>query len=380
MAISKEAPTTTPFEKLSQNLNFRNESQHAWWNKTGSMLAKVLVTANYSLEEQHQYLAFYAQVLLPRLGPYPQEFRSSITRSGLPLELSINYQQYGKKPAVRIGFEPLNALSGTGKDPFNKIPAMDLVATLLKLQLSDFDLQIWDIVTEDHIVNEVEEASIQGTKIDGGYIRSQTAFGFDLLGDGNISPKGYTFPALKCQLVGKPIAAVIADSVKRLQPLVDCSQAFSLVQSYLEETTYDDRSFFSWDFVTPSKSRLKIYTGSNTVTWAKLEEVWTLGGRLTSITTRKGLQYLQQLSNLIKINEGERTIEVAFDDRKDTSKATPLLWNYEMRGGDPYPLAKIYFPVHGENDMRVITGVAQFFRVIGLDELGKSYVETVKSY
>ncbi|EEP82798.1 predicted protein [Uncinocarpus reesii 1704] len=340
-----------PILVFEYRTKFTNGSQNAWWHKTGPMLAKVLSSANYTLEEQLEYLEFFSKTLVPQFGPYPQVFRSSITRSGLPLELSINYQQHGKPPVhSRV------------------------------CKIEGFNVQLWNQALKDHTVNDAEQASLRGTDIEGGYIRSQTAFGFDLIKGGKISVKGYTFPALKCKVTGKSMAQVMADSVRNMQHLVDCSQAFSMVNAYLKATAYDERSFFSWDFVNPSKSRLKLYTGSNNVTWEKLQEVWTLGGRLRGSTVAKGLEYLNQLFNLIKLKEGERSIEVAFDDRKNSSKTTPLLWNYEMRAADPNPLTKIYFPVHGENDMQVITGVAQFFRMIGLVELGNSYVAKVQSY
>ncbi|KAL4812065.1 DMATS type aromatic prenyltransferase [Aspergillus spinulosporus] len=382
-ATGKTTPGSLSFDSLTQSLTFANASQETWWRKTGEMLARVLHSADYSREERQKYLRFHADVLVPLLGPYPQRFHSSTTRSGLPLELSVNYRQYATKPpVVRIGFEPIGDLSGTEEDPFNRVPATKLVSMLAKLEsIRNFNTQLGGQAIEDFTVNEAEEASLQGTNIQGGYIKSQSAFGFDLVGDGEILVEGYTFPALKCKVTGKPMGQIMAEGVKKMRHLVDCSQAFSMVNAYLTETVYDERSFFSWDFVDPSKSRLKIYSSSNNVTWEKLAEVWTLGGRLDNPTRIKGLEYLRRLFDLINLSQqGERTVEVAFDNRKDSSKTTPLVWNYEMRPDNPTPLTKIYFPVHGENDMQVITSVAEFFRQIGMVALGGSYVAKVQSY
>ncbi|KAK2868064.1 hypothetical protein FQN49_003199 [Arthroderma sp. PD_2] len=380
MTVVQDNTDLTPFDSVTQSLTFADESQNAWWHKTGTMLARVLTSAkSYSREEQLKYLRFHGQLLVPRLGPYPRSFSSSITRSGLPLEFSINYQQHGRRPVVRIGFEPLSVLSGTDKDPFNRGPAAELIEAMSAMQMPEFDTQLWYPAVKDHTLNDAEQALVEQSNVEGGYIKSQIAFGFDLIGDGNLSIKGYTFPALKCKETGKPMAQLMADTVENMKHLVDCSKAFSMVHAYMA-TTYDDRSFFSWDFASPTKSRLKIYAGSNSVTLEKMVEVWTLGGRMTGPTVTKGLEYLNQLFNLISLEEGERAVEVAFDDSTTSSKATPLVWNYEMRGNDPNPLTKIYFPVHGENDMQVITGVARFFTAIGMKELGDSYVDTVKGY
>ncbi|RAK76606.1 putative tryptophan dimethylallyltransferase [Aspergillus fijiensis CBS 313.89] len=380
MTVLEESLQESPFEGLSKELNLKSDEERLWWEKTGVMLSRVLSSASYTRDEQLQYLQFYAQALLPLLGPYPQSFRSSITRSGLPLELSINYQQQEKPLVVRIGFEPLNALSGTPKDPFNCLPASELLSSLAQLRIPGYDEQIWHQVIQDHTVSQAEQGALQGVDLEAGYIRSQTAFGFDLKREGKIAVKGYSFPALKCKVTGQSMAQLMATSIANLTPLIDCSPAFATVDAYLREVGYDDRSFFSWDFVDPARSRLKLYTGSNSVTWEKLAEVWTLGNRVQSPTVARGLEYLRQLWDRMQLAAGERDIVVAFDDQQSTSKATPLLWNYEMRAGNPTPLTKLYFPVHGESDWKVITAVADFLCHIGLERHGQGYVEKVKSY
>lgn len=123
MTVANTGPEKTPFEVVTEEINLKTDNDRIWWQKAGTMLAKVLDSAEYTREEQHKYLKFYADVLLPHMGSYPQTFRSSITRSGLPIELSVNYQQSGRPLVVRIGFEPLSALFsgwlfGDPKTPF----------------------------------------------------------------------------------------------------------------------------------------------------------------------------------------------------------------------------------------------------------------------
>lgn len=370
--------TMSAFDSVTQSLKFPNESEDAWWQKCGLMLARMIASADYSWDDQIQYLSFFAQVVVPRLGPYPPIFQSSVTRSGLPFELSVNYQQKGKPPVVRLGLEPLGELSGSDKDPFNRIPAAELVSALSGMQLQNFDTQLWDLAARYQTVNDEEQKSIKGAQFEA-YVRSQFAFGIDVK-DGKVSAKGYTFPNLKCKVTGKSMATLIEESIQKMQHLIDCSQGFSMVKTYLDGPAFDERSFFAWDMVPPAQSRLKYYTATNNVTWEKLEEVWTLGGRLSGPTVSAGLEYLKRFFNLIELQEGERKLEAAHDDREDTAKATPMLWSYEMKDGNPNPMTKVYFPLHGENDMKVITGMAQFLRDIGLVEIGNSYVENVKSY
>lgn len=371
---------TTPFELITQELSFQSHEGKLWWQKTGVMLARVLSSANYTRDEQLQYLRFYAQVLLPRLGPYPQSFRSSMTHSGLPLELSINYQQREKPLLVRIGFEPLNAFSGTPEDPFNQRPASELLSSLEKLQIPGFNQQVCHQLIQDHTVNDADRKASRSMDLETAYIRTQTVFGFDLTRDGKIAVKGYTFPALKCKVTGQSMAQLLASSMDRLSPLIDCGPAFATVDAYLRDVSYDARSFFSWDFVDPARSRLKLYTFSASVTWEKLAEVWTLGNRVQGPTVARGLDYLRRLWDRIQLADGERDLVIAHDDQHGSCTATPLLWNYEMRAGDPTPLTKLYFPVHGENDWRVISGVADFMCEVGMERYGKGYRDEVQSY
>ncbi|KAL4983728.1 tryptophan dimethylallyltransferase-domain-containing protein [Aspergillus falconensis] len=159
-----------------------------------------VINTSYSREESLKYLRFHADVLVPLLGPYPQKFQSS-TRSGLPIELSVNYRQHATKPrVVRIGFEPIDDLSGTSGDPSNKVPAIRLVSMLAETEtVKGFDTQRWARAVEELTVDGAEEASLQGKKIEGGYIKSQSAFGFDLVGGGEIVVKGYIFARAEMQ-------------------------------------------------------------------------------------------------------------------------------------------------------------------------------------
>ncbi|KAL5041997.1 hypothetical protein BDW71DRAFT_156017 [Aspergillus fruticulosus] len=62
-----------------------------------------------------------------------------------------------------------------------------------------FDTQRWARAVEELTVDGAEEASLQGKKIEGGYIKSQSAFGFDLVGGGEIVVKGYIFARAEMQ-------------------------------------------------------------------------------------------------------------------------------------------------------------------------------------
>ncbi|KAE8324208.1 tryptophan dimethylallyltransferase-domain-containing protein [Aspergillus sergii] len=293
-------------------------SHRQWWYKTGPILLKLMTSSNYSIEQQHQYLEFYASVSIPFLGSYPQVVRSSLTRSGLPMEFSANYQQHGKQP--------------TDRDM-----AKEFLSTLSELEVKGFDSRLWDTVSQSIHLDATEKAILQEIKINDTFLRAQTLFGIDFVGDGAISVKAYVFPWLKCKISGQSSRELLANTVQGLQRQVDCSEVFSMVDCYLQETnSYNLYTFFSWDCIKPSDSRLKLYMCSASMMRAKLEDAWSLGSQLLG---------------------------------------PPV-----MRSEDPSPLTKIYLPVHGENDLKIATGVAHFMEEIGMVNTGKTYLDTIQTY
>ncbi len=382
MKSKSRDPVTSPspFEVLDRYQTFQDTHQKKWWEKTGLLLSKVLVSANYSVERQFEALIFYREVLLPLMGPYPYTFRSAITRSGLPVEFSVNYQQRGEaEPVVRIGFEPVLASSGTEDDLYNQKPVSILLGQLERLNIPGFHASLLEHFHEQHTLSASERTKLIHNKMTGSDLTSQYAFGFDLK-PGAISVKGYTFPALKCHASGRDFGSVIAESVSSIKEQIGSFPSFDMVNDYMQETNgYSQFAFWSWDCVKPTSSRLKLYSSNNEVFWPKIEEIWTLGGRARTPNVNKGLEYLSQLWSFTKVVEGRRDFTGGFDDGKD-STPTPMVWNYEMQPGNPIPLTKFYFPIHGENDQKIIRGIAQFLIDIGLTTLGESYEKTVQDY
>jgi len=373
-------PTSTTFDVLSRYYLFPNSHQRVWWEKTGRLLDKVLASAGYNTARRLEALTFYLQSLIPLLGPHPHAFRSAITRSGLPLEFSVNYQQKANvEPVVRIGFEPVAEASGTELDQYNQKPIIDLLDQLEKLKIPGFDTSLFRYFLDAHTINDEEKEKLKENKIEGSDLTSQAAFGFDLKEDA-VSVKGYTFPAMKCTLNKRDFGEFIAESINPLSEKMGSMPSFDMVNSYLRESNgYSQFAFWSFDCVDPNKSRLKLYSSHNSVVWSKVEEIWTLGGRAKSPVVQEGLKYLKELWGLTKLSEGRRDFTGGFDDGNDAT-ASPMVWNYEMKKGEEIPLTKFYFPIHGENDQKIITGLAEFMCRIGLSKYGENYEATVQHY
>ncbi|RAL08587.1 brevianamide F reverse prenyltransferase [Aspergillus homomorphus CBS 101889] len=371
-----------PTEKLHHDIDVKEENdQVEWWQDTGRLCGRFLQVAGYSPQLQDYYLGFTNTTLIPALGPHPQEWRSVITRSGLAIEYSLNFQE-NTNPMLRIGFEPISYLAKTDKDPFNKVAHAELCNQLAQMGLKGFDSTLFHHFAKDFLLSDHQADNFPADRIGPDTVRSQAAFGFDFK-DGKIGVKGYVFPRLKALSSGIPVGQLIMDSVRKVEHQMQCSgPAVSLLNAYMEENGgYNEYTFLSWDFVTPAQSRLKFYGVHNDVTMRKVAEMWTLDGRLLDETTLKGLVLIERLWRLLKIGEGVREYEGTWDDGvKSTDKdvATPIVWNYEIRQGCDQPIPKLYFPVHGENDLLVAQAISEFFRSIGWIDRAEKYVDELR--
>lgn len=366
--------TRMPSEILTSYYDYPTHDQESWWRDTGPLFGRFLKGAGYDVHTQYQYLVFFIKNILPSLGPYPARWRSTITPTGLPIEYSLNFQK-NSRPLLRIGFEPLSRFSGTAQDPYNKIATADLLNQLAKVQLHDFDTQLFNHFMNDFDLSRAETETLQKQGgINGkSTVRSQTAFGFDLKG-GRVSIKGYAFAGLKNRATGIPVGQLISDSVRKLEPQMHCWDSFSILNDYMEKSDgWNEYSFVSWDCVDIERSRLKLYGVHNAVTWEKVKEMWTLGGRIEDDATIKaGLELLQHMWALLRIDEGNRDYKGGFA-ADNGGKTLPIIWNYEINKGSPHPAPKFYFPVHGENDLQVSKSISEFFSHLGWDDHARQY-------
>jgi DMATS type aromatic prenyltransferase len=210
-------------------------------------------------------------------------------------------------------------------------------------------------------------------------VRSQRAFGFDLKETG-ITCKRYSFPGLKIQLTGKNLAELLSDKLQTLRAEADYTSGFETVQKLMQEDEdILDHAIFSWDCVSLPQSRLKFYGLSNDVSWARIEKVWTKNGRTRTGAETVGLQRLRKLWDLLGLTEGVLSRTMIFEDRAQQPSGSPLVWNYEIKPGSFSVAPKVYFPVYGVCDDRIVVALSQFFHYLGLKDLAATYRTTVQS-
>ncbi|KAE8306956.1 aromatic prenyltransferase [Aspergillus transmontanensis] len=318
----------------------------------------LMSSAGYTNESQCQCLMFFYTSIVPYLGPYPQNFPSAMTHNELPLELSINFQQLGgAKPVIRVAVEPITSISGTNEDPYSLSPIRDFLTRLEKLNPEGYDSCLFEHFYPKHTLIESECQKLQA-KNEAIRELSQVAFGFDL------KPGG-----ISCHAAGEDLCSVVIGSVQEYFGDADCCNTLGLIKDYIEMT--DAKANFGFvysnDCVTPEKSRHKLYGRTIDMSWSKVQEIWTLDGRIDSSECKRGLEHLQEFWKMLQI--GDRPHPLGFH----------LVWNYETRAGLKVPATKIYFPLYGLNNLDNVRAIAQYLTHISLEVQGDAYEQDVRN-
>ncbi|RAH51233.1 putative DMATS type aromatic prenyltransferase [Aspergillus brunneoviolaceus CBS 621.78] len=366
------APKQTPkhpdpeiYTSLTRSLDFANDAEEKWWTRTAPLLSRILSSADYTLPQQCQFLTLYNTLMIPNFGPHPHTWHSSITHSGLPVEFSVNYQP-GKQPTVRIGFEPASSISGGARDPYNMVTVSNVLNKMGRLGFAGFDPSLFHTLISTLALSRKESNHLGGAKLEGSKFKTQAAFGLDLKGDA-VTVKTYLYPALKCKVGDTGLSELLEKAITKGQNVPDCGRVVSLVNEYMEEgQCYNQYSFVGFDCVDSAKARLKVYGALLDISWAKVEEIWTLGGRLAdSETNKKGLEYMRVLWEYLTPGQDRRPVGI---------------WNYELLPNSDEPMPKFYVDMNGENDLQNAQGIAKFMQHIGLTATGEEFIKTIQEY
>ncbi|PLB47193.1 dimethylallyl tryptophan synthase FgaPT2 [Aspergillus steynii IBT 23096] len=379
----RNASDTSVYKTLSSIFDFADEDQKQWWHSTAPMFADMLQASGYDIHSQYKHLGIYKKYIIPFLGFYPVDddnrWLSILTRYGLPFELSLNCSD----SLVRYTYEPINAATGTAKDPFNTHAIWD---SLSKLQLlrKDIDLELFRHFKTDLTLNADESAYLLAHNLAGSEIKTQNKLALDLK-HGDFVVKTYIYPALKALVTGRSIQDLMFDSVHRwshqsptlLNPL---SVLSDYIQSRGPESTITPR-LLSCDLIHPSKSRVKIYLLERTVSLPSLEDLWTLGGRLSDPSTTAGLLLVRELWSLLQMPSGVLSYPDPYLPLGSIpNEQLPLMANYTLHPNDPLPQPQVYFTTFGMNDMAVADALVTFFERRGWADMAASYKESLRGY
>lgn len=369
-----------PYQILGHWLGFANRDEELWWLNTAPFLGNLLVQCNYDIHEQYQYLAFYHKHILPVIGPYVHpgiepEWMGYFTSEGHPFEISLNLQE--SKAIVRLGFEPLSAVAGTDRDPLNQFMGREFLGQMARYQPC-IDLK-WFNHFDSELGLSLEEARTIAAKVPK-QGRTQRVVGFDLK-NGGVVPKAYFYPEHKARATGIPMARLVFDAIRKLEDSKTFSGSLEKLEKFLApcfKNNTEDQSgnttevfIVAIDCLVPCKSRIKLYVGETQVTFARVTELWTLGGLLQDSTTLTGLRILEGIWNVLEMGDSQSPL-------KDF-ECLPLGFNYEFKPGAEYPKPQLYIPLHGKNDDVVAGKLTKVFDYLKWNGLAAKYKEELTS-
>ncbi|KAA8648822.1 hypothetical protein EYZ11_010363 [Aspergillus tanneri] len=358
--LPKSAEVPTPYEILSRSLHFENRDQEQWWRETGPILADLLIVAEHAL---------------PALGPYfppTTEQLKSIIPNGAKVEVSVNFQN--DTSIVRFDLDPTSHLAGTERDPFNKAMTSQMLSRLEEAS-EKFDNSLYYHFHNELSLSTKDISILHGQ--DTGLPISQTLAAWDL-NESNCVLKMYWFTLLKSVSTGIRTGKLVLDAVGKVGNTRE-SGAYAMLEDYLVDSGSRDKAcLVSWDCVDPSVARLKIYVLEPEVSWTKVVDMWTLGGRLKSPAILKGIELLKRLWDYLEIPDGSRPT-YDWDRPKQGEGRGAMMVNWELHPGASEPEPNVYIAVVGEKDLQVAQGLSKFFNHVGWTRLARSYVPSLCS-
>ncbi|KAB8263120.1 aromatic prenyltransferase [Aspergillus pseudonomiae] len=389
---AKNAGLSTPFEVLSRIFDFPDKVQLSWWYTIGPTFAKMMVDSDYSVHHQYEYLCFIYRYLLPVLkslhAPTGKTALENTLVSSTPYEHSMNYQ--ASKSTTRLYLEPTSHLDGTIRDPCNRLAVQAFLNRIqTALPNSGIDTTLFYFFADKLVLPRVDEARIRKTDIvDKLPNQMQCSTAFELK-DGRIGMKTFMYPMMKALTTGKSVTRVLFDALQTL-PALEGGAAYMPAISAIEEYVYPltdkcpsptmSTFFVGFDMVALELARIKVYISEAEVSWAKLADLWTLGGQLIDPDIAAGLELLHQVWLLLKIPEGIRRLSDAPPDLNDTGTLNQLLMSYEAKRGCPEPTPKAYISLRGFDENIKCERMISIFNHFGWTKHAASYRDNIQSY
>ncbi|KAF2462690.1 aromatic prenyltransferase [Lindgomyces ingoldianus] len=354
----------TPFDVISSTITFRNSDHQFWWEKTGSQFATLLQHAGYAKSDQYNELLFYALHVVPELGPIPDangdlRWRSPQTPDGTPLDLSWEWGLDGKG-VIRTSFEPIGPLAGTKADPFNRYETDVWIRHLEEQGLVvGLDLAWYKHFTNTVLPSELErvrmteELNFQLAPVAGTFVTRDV----DLIKGPII--KMYIFPGLRAQELGVSGLEIVTRAIHGLPAAQYKSLQPKPMLDYLQEAAKKwsmDVGIFSFDLVSPEKSRIKIYTRAPHTSIAYLMDALTLGGRYD--LSMYSADAITDLKDFWKIFIGDAPEVLS---KTGVERAGPGFY-FTVKAGKP-ATPKVYISPASfcKNDAEVIGRMRKFF-------------------
>lgn len=387
MTVDPVPKALVPYQVLSQAFDFPTKDQEQWWHYTAPVFVKSMVNANYDVHAQYSQLSFFYCCVLPYLGGFPGEktnlYKSGLSPYGLPFEFSLNISG----GTVRYSYEPIGPCAGTSGDPFNTQQMQPVIQKLVAFD-STIDTTCFDQLVGQLLLSQ-EEASALLARPDftpGGPARGQYLFAVDMKGEKALV-KAYFFATMKSLATGIPADRLIINAVRTIDETEQLAAPLAELEGYIYTRAAEPESTFitaylGCDMAAPQHARLKVYAIDREVTFDRLIDLWTLGGRIPNdATAQAGIKRLRQLWDLLSIPAGTRDMEVEHLQLGQPPKALlPFIVNYTLLPGSQYPEPQVYLVPFGLPDSRIADALTRFFESMGWSQCAGTYKENLCSY
>lgn len=384
-----------PFAPSPRGPCFANSSQAFWYLATMPLLSKLLSTANYPPHLQDQYLFFHNHSIIPALGPSASstnKWTPHLTHNISPFECSLAFKK--NKQQVRYTFEPIGPYAGTSEDRFNQSLPLSLVSAFSQAKLCpNMNLEWWNQITTTFFISDAEIAA-QPSLFAGAKVHPTCFLAFDLPST-EFAPvlKPYLFPHRRAVMEGISRDELVFKTIRNLpsapfkaSPALEKVEAFlskdyetSHVQSRLLESGKGLKSrvmsveMLSFDCISTSSSRLKIYAKTHDASFSNLLNTFTLGGTSDSPYTTVSIKALERFWN---------SVLLLGDDWSDYDSqcAEFLYFCFEISPGKSEPGVKVYVPswTLGIDKTGLTRGLGGCFRELGWDA-GRSYKSDIQN-
>jgi DMATS type aromatic prenyltransferase len=349
----------------------------SWWNIISPPMLSLMQSAGYSQEEQDKHAQFVKLQLVSFLGPRPEacstpRFDSFCNDDFSPVELSWNF--HAGKSTARIGLEPIGRLAGTSVDPFNALETARLMSRLLTSQ-KPVDGTLWRHFSEDLAVGPEEAVSVVARMKPNEHMTVNT-ISFDLSGEP--IPKVYFYPIAKALSSGVHAGELVSDSIERLE--INVTPALNVIRAFVHDSKAEYGNILrmeclSFDAVDPHQSRIKVYLRTPQTSLRRLQEIYTLGGRLKGPEIDACLVNLRCFwSDVLGVDDQDEELTLS------THRTAGIIFNFELRHDDPLPKPKVYIPTrhYGGTDLAIAQGLSRFFHGLGWHQRADSYVDDVQ--
>jgi tryptophan 7-dimethylallyltransferase len=349
----------------------------SWWNIISPILLSLMQSAGYSREDQAKHAQFVKKQLVPCLGPSPDycsvpRFDSFCNDDFSPVELSWNF--HAGQSTIRVGLEPIGRWAGTSVDPFNTLETAKLMSRLLASEKL-VDGTLWRHFSENLAVDPDEASSVVAGMGPNEHMTVNT-ISFDL--NGESVPKVYFYPIAKALSLGVHAGELVADSIERLE--INVTPALDVIQAFVHDSKMEHGNILrmeclSFDAVDPYRSRLKAYLRTPQTSLRRVQEIYTLGGRLSGLEIDACLAHLRAFwSDVLGLGDYDEELILS------AHRTAGIIFNFELRHDDPLPKPKVYIPTrhYGGTDLAIAQGLSHFFHGLGWHQLADSYVNDVQ--